>query len=109
MSSRAYRWDKNGKNALRYKNWDHFQHNVAREFCPYGQPGDRLWVRETFTLTNHGDPVYKADFRDNRGHYWASVAADPDDVRWRPSIHIPRSASRITLEISYHRLRRWYE
>ena len=64
--------------------------------CPCGQPGDRLWVRETFAL---GEPpyfgvAYRADEGDN-----------PEDVggerqKWTPSIHMPRYLSRITLEIT---------
>lgn len=64
--------------------------------CPFGQPGDRLWVRETFAL---GEPpyfgvAYRADEGDN-----------PEDVggerqKWTPSIHMPRYLSRITLEIT---------
>ena len=81
---------------------------VAREFnaktesirCPLGQPGDRLWVRETWTKTQFGKAVYKADSKDSDGFVWPSVAADVDDVLWRPSIHMPRWASRITLEIT---------
>lgn len=66
--------------------------------CPYGQPGDRLWVRETFAprtlgawsvLDQHMKPLYRAD------------ADRPEWKRiWRPSIHMPRWASRITLEIT---------
>jgi len=68
--------------------------------CPYGKSGDQLWVRERYTLTNHGDPVYFADFKDKRGDYWHSIAVDPKGVKWKPSIYMPRSASRITLEIT---------
>lgn len=58
--------------------------------CPYGQPGDRLWVRETHTIVG-GKPkdatvTYKAD-------------GDLAD-RWRPSIYMPRWASRILLEVT---------
>lgn len=58
--------------------------------CPYGKKGDRLWVREAFSVCDHPQgPVcsYKADH--------------PQDeyLKWRPSIHMPRCASRITLEI----------
>ena len=81
---------------------------VAREFnaktesirCLLGQPGDRLWVRETWTKTQFGKAVYKADSKDSDGLFWPSVAADVDGVLWRPSIHMPRWASRITLEIA---------
>ena len=58
--------------------------------CPY-TVGDRLWVRETWDYTGQGlDCVYKAD-------------AKPTDIfpweKYRPSIFMPRWASRITLEI----------
>jgi hypothetical protein len=90
-----------------------------QRFCPYGAPGDRLWVRETWA--SFGDsasitpPVphqcqirYHADnvcqWRDvpqgARGLY-------PDaSFRLRPSIHMPRWASRITLEITGVRVER---
>lgn len=61
--------------------------------CPYGAAGDRLWVRETWTQDGFlMTPVW----------YRASV---PDDqvginTRWRPSIFMPRWASRITLEVT---------
>lgn len=64
--------------------------------CPYGQPGDRLWVRETFSddWCEYGHPVqYRAD---------GELDSDMFDagVKWRPSIHMPRLASRITLEVT---------
>ena len=62
-------------------------------FCPYGAPGDTLWVRETWAPHPHGvmrcGAVYRAD-----------PDAVPDAGRWRPSIHMPRWASRITLRIT---------
>jgi hypothetical protein len=64
--------------------------------CPYGQPGDRLWVRETHALGVHGcenGVSYRADHRDQLG----DGPAHP--IKWRPSIFMPRWASRITLEI----------
>ena len=57
--------------------------------CPYGQPGDRLWVRETWA--QHGvSAVYRADSGDRPA----------GAGMWRPSIHMPRWASRITLEVT---------
>lgn len=63
--------------------------------CPYGQPGDRLWVREAWGRRDldpgkPGDAWYRADWK--TGPYIQGL-------RWRPSIHMPRWASRITLEI----------
>jgi hypothetical protein len=63
------------------------------KISPYGKPGDHLWVRET-CLNNALDgypPVwfYRADDEDK-----------PDDRKWKPSIFMPRAASRITLEVT---------
>lgn len=72
----------------------------AERLCPYGQPGDRLWVRETWAFGIHA----LAAARDEDGPF--VYAADPMAQqqrlcdRWRPSIHMPRWASRITLEIT---------
>jgi hypothetical protein len=81
------------------------QQNHAVVPCPYGQPGDRLWVRETWKENpaidfgnGHGAPLYRAT--------WGN--ADTGD-RWRPSIHMPRWASRITLEITNVRVQRLQE
>lgn len=70
--------------------------------CPYGQPGDRLWVRETWAQPAALDPgptVYRAD-------YPACVPAGfenippVDEITWKPSIHMPRTACRLRLEIT---------
>ncbi len=67
---------------------------------PFGKPGDRIWVRETFsTVPDHDEPVgcsallYAAD---GNGPYG----------KWTPSIHMPRWASRILLEITDVRVER---
>jgi len=65
--------------------------------CPYGAPGDRLWVRETWM------PESEEGIRTGGVLYRATDRAEPDGdcpFRWRPSIHMPRLASRITLEIT---------
>lgn len=68
--------------------------------CPYGAPGDSLWVRETFARYNI--EAHRHDWA-----YAATPAADwPKDGRWRPSIHMPRAASRITLEVTGVRVER---
>lgn len=64
--------------------------------CPYGEPGDLLWVRETFREFDDGDVFYKEHF----GNSIPVHANDePDDWKWTPSIYMPRRLSRITLEI----------
>jgi len=65
---------------------------------PYGQPGDRLWVRETWRSYPDGI-VYRADYRD-------TDFADAVHAPWRASIHMPRSASRIELEVTGLRVER---
>lgn len=63
---------------------------------PYGGPGDRLWVRETYGITDNGTLLYRANSDD-----WDDViVGDGEDWRWRPSIFMPRWASRLTLEIT---------
>ena len=65
--------------------------------CPFGVPGDTLWVRETFAvLTGNGiRPVYRADGE-------KPVA----NMRWTPSIHMERRWSRLTLEVTSVRVER---
>ena len=70
----------------------------ANRLCPYGKPGDRLWVREAWAKTHclgHEMFVYRAE--DNRTDYGGP---------WKPSIHMPRLASRILLEIVSVRIER---
>ena len=94
--------------------------------CPYGQPGDRLWVRETWGVFDRstdwvedGQPTpyeidyaigYRADGEDSKDVEWMDAPAEHrqllDDNRWRPSIHMPRWASRITLEVTEVRAQR---
>ncbi|MEN6572063.1 MAG: hypothetical protein ABFD24_09500 [Anaerolineaceae bacterium] len=70
------------------------------EWSPFGKAGDRLWVREAFSYTGFGNTVtnqvmYRAD----------GDQADRSPI-WRPSIFMPRWASRITLEIVNVRMER---
>lgn len=75
--------------------WGDYTHERFMGMCPYGRPGDHLWVKETHG-PSAGGLVYRAD---------ESVAC-PDGGKWRPSIHMPRWASRITLEITGVRVER---
>lgn len=83
--------------------------------CPYGQPGDGLWVREGFTPLPMQAPtegpsrwqiVYAAGGADEKA---APAGYNPmlyNYERWSPSIHMPRWASRLTLEITDVRVQR---
>lgn len=85
--------------------WDNQYYCAPKDivnFCPYGKHGDNLWVRETFALIN------------DTGNDWEKIyKATPDKYfhpkKWTPSIHMPRWASRITLEITAVRCERVQE
>jgi len=77
--------------------------------CPYGVAGDRLWVREAWAVVPHvtdNGPKHRAK-GDGTGVTWrADWNANPSGFKWKPSIHMPRWASRITLEITGVRVER---
>ncbi|EMM3972964.1 hypothetical protein [Proteus mirabilis] len=71
--------------------------------CPLGKVGDRLWVRETFKtgVCTESTIAYKATHKPSdleEGWY--------EEIKWAPSIHMPRRYSRITLEITDVRVER---
>ncbi|WP_439856217.1 hypothetical protein [Pseudomonas yamanorum] len=79
--------------------------------CPYGQIGDRLWVRETCLINDFRDGgVPEAERADCQIIYQADGPPDWEGeeelIRWRPSIHMPRWACRILLEITAVRVER---
>lgn len=97
--------------------------------CPYGAPGDRLWVRETWHQCPHcgeGDR-YGRRVAYRAGGWMREPSGAPDDNGdrndsdarplapkctahgWRPSIHMPRWASRITLEVTGVRVERLHD
>lgn len=82
------------------------EHREFWDLCPYGQPGDRLWVRETWFDT---EPFCEMPLFQGRSRRWAYRADKAEFIgchRWRPSIHMPRRASRITLEVVSVRVER---
>jgi len=64
--------------------------------CPYGDAGDRLWVRETWQThtapldRDRAQVIYRAD---------GEVHHEGDPMTWRSAMYMPRWASRITLEV----------
>ena len=92
---------------------EHEPQHVIDRACPYGQPGDRLWVRETW-MDLSGTGVEPITGSRSRYAYRADTPAGSygDETRkeyglkWRPSIFMPRGASRILLEIVSVRVER---
>lgn len=80
--------------------------------CPYGKVGDRLWVRETWQGFNKlsGSIISNGIPKVNYGRgFWAAYKADniaDPKCKWRPSIHMPKWAARIWLEITDIRVER---
>jgi hypothetical protein len=100
---------------------------LVRATCRYGAAGDRLWCRETWSnsaLSMYPCPPcwFRADFSKyedpagrrehdahcdgNRADCWRCIADTDGEFRWRPSIHMPRWASRLTLEVTGVRVER---
>lgn len=93
--------------------------------CPYGQPGDQLWVRETWATPPYFDLVRPSDLQVGTSIYYVADGKEslgrhnelsseatrslPEFWTRRPSIHMPRWASRITLEITGVRVERLQE
>jgi len=82
-----------------------FGNKITEEYitikCPYGQVGDRLWVRETYYIADHLYNPTKVHYRASEPYF-----AGYESVKWKPSIFMPRWASRITLEITEVRAER---
>lgn len=93
--------------------------------CPYGEPGDRLWVREAWGLSrptrdsegivddevDWSGPIPKTDPRGKRlfDDWCVGYAADGGHGPHRPSIHMPRWASRLLLDVTAVRVERLHE
>ncbi len=107
-----------------FGNWQPWEDRAKTMRCPYGQPGDRLWVRETWMpdaprdgtwddfafFGSKGSPLSMIPRRFQTPKHclfrasWDSEKAPL--VGWKPSIHMPRWASRINLEITSVRVER---
>jgi hypothetical protein len=78
------------------------QGQIAADYLPI-QPGDRLWVRETWRPVHSGDPSMGAEYRADHPDDWR------DDTKWKPGIHMFRWASRLTLHVTGVRVQRLQE
>lgn len=87
-------------------NGEHDGVGVSQD-CPYGAPGDVLWVKETYRLTSGDDALKPSDARREARYAADHGAAIPAGFgKLRPSIHMPRWASRISLTITDVRVER---
>lgn len=84
--------------------------------CRFGQPGDLLWVREVWALCGSLANVRPKDFefphivlRDGLRYQSDDDGYDGTVQYWRPSIHMPRWASRLTLRLTDVRIERLQE
>ena len=81
---------------------------LAPLLCPFGQPEDRIWVRETWAEAGASAPdlkLYRANYPDHVPSHYENVPP-VDEIRWKPSIHMPRWASRSLLGITDVRVER---
>jgi len=103
--------------ARHYASEAHMVKGLPVDFCPYGQPGDELWVRETWSPVNKAAVAELVPSRTREDHeskvaklpkatYRADHGAAAAYGRWHPSIHMPRWASRITLRVTSVRVER---
>lgn len=87
---------------------------LLAKHCPYGQPGDHIWVRETYRVHGKATDVATLVDRASVRNSWTEqthrvpveVCNKPVSEKWTPSIHMPRWASRILLEITNVRVER---
>ena len=106
---------------LEWKEFDALTPKELAHHCPYGKPGDLLWVRETWQLhslaTDLGKIVYRASENSSHTEFHrmvpvekiGGIGAKPFQEGWRSSIHMPRWASRLTLEITGVRVERVHD
>lgn len=95
-----------------YRNIEEFIADCTAK-CPYGKPDDTLWVRETWGNWSYDNPDcnavyyrYKADYPNGAKTYMYDNEHECDLPKWHPSIHMPRAAARIFLQVKNIRVER---
>lgn len=96
-----------GRHKSIYKNDPHHEDwkiRFIKDHCPYGQPGNILWVRESYSpdYFRQGEHGYKADWTELSKEYLPAP-------KWKTSIHMPRSAARIFLKVENVRIERLHK
>ena len=102
QTRRAVKLNASGRVELKGHNW-HLDDPSAVNACPYGQPGDRLWVKETH-LPKASGIIYRADYDMVEAAGLGGMYGG-----WKPSIFCKREYSRILLEIVSVRIERLQE
>ena len=85
------------------------QYGKRQAIRPAIFPGDKLYVREAHAFVGSFDPqlfITRADYPRCVPSHFENVPQDPADVKWRPSIHMPRENSRMFLIIREMRVQR---
>jgi hypothetical protein len=83
--------------------------HLAAQFCPYGVPGDRLWVREAWVVSGQFDELPPRGLSSSSRAFYLADGETPvwfNRGRYRHARFMPRWASRITLEITGVRVER---
>ena len=85
-----------------------FESGTCYKDCPYGKPGDYLYVRETWYNPYYQSHYSKQTLKKRAEHtlYKANVNRNFNNFNWRPSIHMPKLFARIWLEITDVRVER---
>lgn len=105
----VWRWDTGRKSGLMGLAGNHWRPEAMALGSPHGHAGDRLWVREAFSGPWELRSMPPALWLGHMPPIWFWADGDPtwgDWTRPKPSIHMPRWASRITLEITGVRVER---
>jgi hypothetical protein len=83
---------------------------VTEMDCPYGEAGQLLWIREAWRCADTEDGHECFSYRATKTYQCGkAMPAGNSHLAWKPSIHMPRCASRLTLEITRVRVQRLQE
>ncbi|HSW67278.1 MAG TPA: hypothetical protein VLH16_01720 [Bacteroidales bacterium] len=119
IEKREIFWNWNGRTAS--NSLEHLCNVAIPMYCPYGQPGDRLWVREKFakTMGDFEPEICFSFFADDFHWSWKPGKSpkgktscqwrDPElseGVKWKPARYMPIEAARIWLEVEEVRVER---
>jgi len=111
----GYQWTFRGDSRGRARSgtWQDFRTNDLLALCPCGRVGDRLWVKETWSPDHAAFyPNFPIAYRANGevdiegGKAFSPESGTYHPFKWRPSIFMPRRASRLTLEVTAVRVER---